>query len=109
MINIKTFRELALSLPDTEEMPHFDLISFRVKKRIFATFHEKHNRAMLKLPLPEQSVFCKYDNKIFFPVPGAWGKGGATFVDMKKVKKDIFMEALKLAYDGVVAKQKKKM
>jgi len=98
MIDIKTFRQLALSLPDTVELPHFDLTSFRVKKKIFATYHEKHNRAMLKLSLIDQSVFCAYDNTIFFPVPGGWGKKGATFVDLKKVRKDMFKDALTTAY-----------
>jgi len=40
----------------------------------------------------------------FFPVPGAWGKGGATFIDMKKVRKDMFKDALTTAYNGVVEK-----
>jgi len=73
MVSIETFRQLALSFPDATELPHFDLISFRVKKKIFATWHQKDNRAMLKLPLVDQSVFCSYDNTVFFPVPGYWG------------------------------------
>lgn len=31
------FRALALSLPEATEAPHFDLASFRVRGRIFAT------------------------------------------------------------------------
>jgi len=107
MVNIENFRKIALSFPDTEELPHFDLTSFRVKKKIFATFHEKHNRAMVKLSLADQSVFCAYDKNIFFPVPGGWGKGGATFVDMNKVRKDMFKDALAAAYESVSAKKKK--
>jgi hypothetical protein len=99
MIDIATFRQMALSLPDTVELPHFDLTSFRVNKKIFATFHAKHNRAMLKLSLVDQSVFCAYDSTIFFPVPGGWGKKGATFVELKKVRKDMFRDALKTAYN----------
>jgi hypothetical protein len=106
MVDIKTFRQLALSFPDTVELPHFDLTSFRVNKKIFATFHEKTNRAMLKLSLVDQSVFCAYDHEIFFPVPGGWGKKGATFVDLKKVRKDMFKDALTTAYNGVAAKKK---
>ena len=108
MVNIETFRELALSFPDTVELPHFDLTSFRVKKKIFATFWPKENRAMLKLPLIDQSVFCSYDKAIFFPVPGGWGRKGATFVELKKVKKDIFKDALTIAYNGVAPKKNPK-
>jgi YjbR protein len=105
MINIETFRQMALSFPGAVELPHFDLVSFRVKKKIFATYHPKANRAMLKLPLVDQSVFCSYDNTVFFPVPGSWGKNGATFVELKKVKKSIFKDALTIAYTLVANKK----
>ena len=107
MVDLKTFRAIALSFPGAEELPHFDLTSFRVKKRIFATYHEKTNRAMIKFSPEDQSVFCAYDKNIFFPVPGGWGKGGATFVEMKKVRKDMFKDALRVAYETVVKKMKK--
>ena len=34
MVTITTFREMALSFPDTEELPHFNIPSFRVKKTV---------------------------------------------------------------------------
>ena len=70
MVNIDTFRKLALSFPNTDEHPHFHLQSFRVKKKIFATLWQKENRAMLKLSLINQSVFCAYDTVVFFRFPG---------------------------------------
>jgi hypothetical protein len=105
MVDIAFFRQLALSLPDSIELPHFDLTSFRVKKKIFATYWPKENKAMLKLSLIDQSVFCSYNKNIFFPVPGQWGKKGATFVDLKKVRKDMFKDALTTAYNGVAGKK----
>lgn len=106
MVTIDEFRALALSYPDTEELLHFDIPSFRYKNRIFATYWEKDNRAMLKLSPIDQSVFCAYPKAVFLPVNGAWGRQGATFVELKKVRKDMFRDALKLAYDGVVQKTK---
>jgi hypothetical protein len=108
MVDAATFRKWALALPDAVEEPHFDIPSFRVNKKIFATMRLKENRAMLKLPLAEQSVFCAYDKNIFFPVPGFWGKQGATFIDLKKVRKDMFKDALNIAYETVVASKKAK-
>lgn len=105
MISLATFRQLALSFPDAEEQPHFDKASFRVNNKIFATLWEKEHGAMLKLPLIEQSVFCAYDKDVFFPVPGVWGKKGATFVDLRKVKKGMVKDALGVAYKGVVGKK----
>src|SRR5664280_1548676 len=105
MVSIETFRQIALSFSDAIELPHFELTSFRVKKKIFATWHQKDDRAMLKLPLVDQSVFCSYDNSVFFPVPVFWETNGATFVDLKKVKKNIFKDALKIAYENAAKKK----
>ena len=58
MVSVTEFRNWALSLPGTEELPHFHLASFRVKKKIFATLGEQDKHAMLKLSLTDQSVFC---------------------------------------------------
>ena len=105
MVDLAHFRKLALSFPGAQELPHFELISFRYKKKIFATYWEKENRAMLKLSLVDQSVFCDYDSSIFFPVPNKWGKQGATFVELKKVRRDMFKDALSIAYREVVNKK----
>lgn len=99
MVDINYFRTLALSLNGVEEHPHFDMPSFRIKKKIFATYHPRTNHAMLRLSLVDQSVFCGYDGLVFFPVPGSWGAKGATFIVLSKVRKDMFKDALKAAYD----------
>ena len=106
MVTIETFRKLALSFPDTEEKPHFELQSFRVKGKIFATLWQEEQRAMLKLSLEDQSIFCSYNETLFFPVPGGWGKKGATFVELKKVRKDMFKDALTTAYNEASKKNR---
>lgn len=102
------FRRLALSFADAVEVPHFEIPSFRFKKKIFATLWEKENRAMVRLTAIDQSVFCDYDKSIFYPVPNAWGKKGATFIELTKVRKDMLKDALQLAYAGVVDLKRKK-
>jgi hypothetical protein len=99
MINAKTFRQLALAFPETVELPHFEKASFRVKKKIFATMHEGKNQGMVILTPADQSVYCDFDPQSFSPVPGSWGAQGCTFVDMKKVKKEVMKEVMKLAYE----------
>ena len=108
MVDLATFRKWALALPDAVEAPHFDVPSFRVHKKIFATMRIKENRACLKLSPEDQSVFCAYDKSIFFPVNGYWGKQGFTFVDLKKVRKDMFKDALTAAYHEVADAKKAK-
>jgi len=98
MISIEQARKAALSLPETEEKPHFDLTSFRVKNKIFATIHADKNYVMVKLSAIDQSVFCAYNKEVIFPVPGGWGKKGATFIDLKKVKKSMLLDALSTAW-----------
>ena len=97
MVTLEEFRKWALAYPDTEELPHFQNPSFRVKGRIFGTYHIKDNKAMLFLPLEEQSVFCAYQEGVFYPVPGMWGSKGATYISMANVRKDMFKDALQVA------------
>ena len=98
MISIEQTRKVALSLPESEEKPHFHLTSFRVKNKIFATIHADKNYVMVKLSAIDQSVFCAYNKEVIFPVPGGWGKQGATFIDLKKVKKSMLLDALSTAW-----------
>lgn len=107
MVSIEEFRKWALSMLGAEEQPHFENPSFRANKRIFATYHIKDNKAMLKLSLVDQSVFCAYDAAVFYPVPGTWGKQGATFVTLDKVRKGMFKDALGLAYMNASQKAKR--
>jgi hypothetical protein len=105
MIDIESFRKLALSFPESVEAPHFEKASFRYKKKIFATLSTKDKRAVLKLSLEDQSVFCNYDEKTFYPVANKWGKQGWTIVELKLVRKDMCKDALAQAY-GVVSGKK---
>lgn len=104
MVSITTFRKLALSFPETIEAPHFEKTSFRVKKKIFATYDAVNHRACLKLSEVDQDVFCAYDKTIIYPVNNKWGKQGWTMVELKKVNKNLFADALTTAYCEVAPK-----
>lgn len=108
MISTETFRQMALSLPGAIELPHFDRASFRVNKKIFATMLEKDKIAVLMFSPLQQSVFCAFDKTIIYPVPGGWGLKGATIFELQKMKKAMMKDALKVAYDEIAGKSKKK-
>jgi predicted DNA-binding protein (MmcQ/YjbR family) len=108
MVSIKTFRALALSFAETSEQPHFEKTSFRVGKKIFATYDDKNNRACIKLSEIDQNVFSSYNKEIIYPVPNKWGKQGWTFIELKTVPKAMFTDAIKTAYDEVAPKNLKK-
>lgn len=98
MVTVAALRAMALSLPEAIEQPHFHLTSFRVKGRIFCTIHEKDNRIMVTLSPVDQSVFCRVDPAVIYPVPGGWGRKGSTFIELKKVRKGVLKDALITAY-----------
>jgi predicted DNA-binding protein (MmcQ/YjbR family) len=104
MITITTLRKLALSLPETEEAPHFEKISFRVQKKIFATYDSKLKRATIKLSEADQDVFARMSKGAIFPVGNKWGRQGWTHVELKSVNKVLFTDALLTSYCEVAPK-----
>jgi len=105
MVSIKTFRTLALSFPEAVELPHFENTSFRVNKKIFASYSEKDNRACLKFSTVDQDAFSSFDKTVVYPVPNKWGKQGWTYVELKTVKRDMLVDALTCAYCTVAPKR----
>ena len=101
MISVATFRKLALAFPEAVEQQHFHKTSFRVKKKIFATLDEKTNLAVLKFSPVDQTVFTDISKGAIYPVHGKWGKNGFTYVDLKKVKKELLIDALTISYCNV--------
>jgi predicted DNA-binding protein (MmcQ/YjbR family) len=104
MVDTKTFRELASGLGNVTEQAHFEKQSFRINKKIFATLDEKNNKAVVKLPEMEQSVFCAFDKSIIYPANGAWGKQGWTVIELAKVRKTMLKDALRTSYESTSAK-----
>ena len=105
MVDIDTFRQIALSFPEVTEQPHFEKPSFRIGKKIFATLDIGQNQACLKLSEIDQDVFSAFDRTVIFPVPNKWGKQGWTYLHLSKVRKDILADALKTAYCRVAPKR----
>jgi predicted DNA-binding protein (MmcQ/YjbR family) len=105
MVSLDTFRKLALSYPDATEESHFEKTSFIVKKKIFATYDGVKKRACIKLSEIDQNVFCSAEKTIIFPVDSKWGKQGWTLIEMSKVRKELFIDALTTAYCEVAPKK----
>ncbi len=102
MVSFDIFRKLALSFPDATEEPHFEKTSFRVKNKIFATYDDKNKKACIKLSEIDQDVFALADRTIIYPVDNKWGKQGWTRIELNKVNKELFKDALTTAYCEVV-------
>ncbi|MBL7849597.1 MAG: MmcQ/YjbR family DNA-binding protein [Cyclobacteriaceae bacterium] len=104
MVSLATFRKIALSFPATTEAPHFEKTSFKVRKKIFATYDAVNKRACLKLSEIDQDVFASADRTTIYPVNNKWGKQGWTLIEMHNVNKDLFTDALTTAYCTVAPK-----
>jgi len=93
------FRRLALSLEGAEEGSHFGAADFRVGGRIFATLAaEKHGYGNLMLTPEQQAMFVAEAPEIFLPIPGGWGRNGATHVRLAAVSEDVLLGALRTAW-----------
>ena len=104
MVTVQEVRTWALAFPEAVEMPHFEKTSFRVAKKIFATLDTKNKKVVVKLNEVDQSVFSSGNTGIN-PLQNAWGKQGWTMIDLKKVRKTLFRDALQTAYCEVAPKK----
>jgi hypothetical protein len=94
----KRARELALSLENATEAPHFDRIAFRTPRRIFATLARSGVDLNFMFDHALQAHFCALAPEAIAPVPGGWGRMGATRCDLKEVAAATFTLALKAAH-----------
>lgn len=109
MVSINLYRKIALSFPEASEEPHFEKTSFRIKKKIFATYNAKENRACVKLSAIDQNVFSATNKSIIYPVDNKWGKQGWTLIDLKNVHESVFIDALTTAYCNVAPEKLAKL
>ena len=99
------FRQLALGLPEAEEREHMDHPDFRVRGKIFATLGPKEEWGMVKLTTEQQSPFVRTDPKAFEPVPGGWGRRGATKVNLEVAEESAVRQALVAAWRNAAPKK----
>ena len=104
MVDIDTFRQIALSFPETTEQPHFEKQSYRSGKKIFATLDLKNKQACVKLNEVDQDVFSTFDPAVIYPVPNKWGKQGWTLINLDGIRGDMLTDALTTAYCHVSRK-----
>jgi hypothetical protein len=80
------FRKLALSLPQATEAPHFERVSFRVGKKIFATMTAGGDEAMVRVA-PRQRLYAllKAQPQIFFSYGGWTERNGSCGVHLAKI------------------------
>jgi len=72
---------------------------FRVSGRIFATLAaQKQGYGNLMLSPEQQAAFVEELPEIFIPIPGGWGRMGATHIVLAKANMDVLSGALEAAW-----------
>jgi hypothetical protein len=98
-MNAADFRRIALSFEGAEEGSHFGAADFRVGGKIFSTLaSESQGYGNLMLTVEQQSAFTADQPGVFLPVPGGWGRMGATHVRLAAADEDLLMGALRTAW-----------
>ncbi len=100
-------RKLAISFPDTEDRPQFDRTAFRTPRKTFATLAGDGTDINLMFD-HDQQEFCCAQSPAVSPVPGGWGRMGATRCDLKTVDEPTLASALNAAYRLALPKKKTK-
>src|SRR3954465_8885577 len=98
-MDAKDFRRIALKLPGAEEGSHMGSADFRVGGRIFATLAaQEQGYGNLMLTPEQQAAFVEELPAVFLPVPGGWGRMGATHIRLSAATEDVLAGALYTAW-----------
>jgi len=98
-MTVDDFRRIALSLEGAEEGSHMGQADFRVGGRIFATLASaKQGYGNLMLTPEQQSAFVEELPEVFLPIPGGWGRNGATHIRLAAANEDLLAGALRTAW-----------
>ena len=97
-MTLDDFTRVALRLPEAVEGAHMGRTGFRVGNRIFASLHPDKDAGMVLLKPEEQAMLVEAEPAIFAPVPGGWGKSGATLVFVAGVDEATLRDALTRAW-----------
>src|SRR5690242_5906773 len=98
-MNANYFRRIALSLEGAEEGSHMGAVDFRVGGRIFATLAAvKSGYGNLMLTPEQQAEFVAEQPDVFIPIPGGWGRNGATHIRLDRANEDLLTGALRTAW-----------
>jgi hypothetical protein len=100
-MSAEAVRRLALALPGAVEADHHGIPSFRVGGKIFCTLRPAEGRMMVKLDPEDQHNLCQGHPDCIAPVPGYWGRKGASFVTLETAPHSLVKELLRMAWGEV--------
>ena len=91
-------REMALAMADASERPHFHRVAFRTPRKTFATLDAAAGDINLMFDPDLRDFYCEQAPEAFSPVPGGWGRMGATCCLLSVVDEATLLSALSAAH-----------
>jgi hypothetical protein len=82
--------------------------AFRTPRKIFATLDSAAVDLNLMFDPDHRDFYCERAPGVFTPVPGGWGRMGATRCDLKMVDETLLASALNAAHQLAAPKPKSK-
>lgn len=99
-MNTKTACRLARGLDGVTEKAHFGSDAFYANKRIFATVWHERGEVNFRLTPDLQDHYIGLDGDAFSRIDNAWGRQGWTTAHLEFVEQDVFIQALKSAWEA---------
>jgi len=79
---------------------------FRVRGKVFASLsYPDRGRAMVKLIDEQQDALTRARPEVFTPVPGGWGRRGATYVTLESADAATVYDVLLMAWRNTAPKR----
>lgn len=97
-MDFESFQSTALSFPEISFETHAGKISFRIGKKVFATYEINTGETLIKLGIYKQDEFCEQYPELLKRVANKWGKKGWTRFDFEKANESLGFEVLKHAF-----------
>jgi hypothetical protein len=94
----KDVHRIAMALEGTTSAPHFERTAFKVR-RIYATLAGDGLSVNLMLTPDEQSFKLMMAPTIYSQIPNAWGRNGATMVDLAPISAAELEASLRMAWE----------
>jgi hypothetical protein len=98
-VTVDDAEKILRALTDVTEKDHWGGDAFVANKRIFATAWHEENKVNVRLTPEGQRQFMKRNKAAFSTWDNAWGRQGWTAIDLNKVTKKVFRNAINAAYE----------
>jgi hypothetical protein len=102
-VNVREVRRLALALPEASEAPHFELASFRVKGKIFATLAPDGSYLNVFVDDEHREMMAAVDPKAYESLQ--WGKIRYLHVSLRAAKARDVKALLRAAWERKAPKK----